>query len=273
MVLSEDGTRILTGDRDEKIRISHYPHTFDMLSVCLAHTELITCVETFGDRVLSAGADAMVCLWRLEDAKLLDSHTLSDAATTDKPIPEASSEESKAWDYKAAGTAQATATVSGRFRGKNEAAPVAAMALHRASKLLVVAVERSTELRVIRISDDDKLQVVGSVSLPDKFPLGVGFLDKPDDAPVLVVAAPFQEESLLAFSLSTGADGAVTATRLDLSSEEAHIKAIRAIADCAKQDFLSNPQGEEGGTGQQQYVQKRRRHTEPGWKELHGKKA
>ncbi len=37
-------------------------------------------------------------------------------------------------------------------------------------------------------------QVLGSVALEDCLPLGIAFLAAPLDAPVLLVASPFQEE-------------------------------------------------------------------------------
>lgn len=33
---------ILTGERDEKIRVSHYPDTYDIVSYCLGHKSFVS---------------------------------------------------------------------------------------------------------------------------------------------------------------------------------------------------------------------------------------
>ena len=61
---------LITGDRDEKIRVSHFPNSHDIQSFCLAHEEYITRLvmlptsmtgET--DVLLSGSGDGTLKLW------------------------------------------------------------------------------------------------------------------------------------------------------------------------------------------------------------------
>jgi len=71
MAMSPTGGRILTADRDEKIRISHYPQAYEIDSYCLGHTALVTCMCVWSQEgkelVLSGGADGTLRLWALAD--------------------------------------------------------------------------------------------------------------------------------------------------------------------------------------------------------------
>jgi WD40 repeat protein len=78
-----------------QVRVSHYPHTFEMECVCLGHTEMVTCIEVLsatggdaGELILSGGADCTLRLWRMDDARLLHSLNLSgdDAADEDAAL-------------------------------------------------------------------------------------------------------------------------------------------------------------------------------------------
>lgn len=48
---SKDGRYILTVDRDEKLRISHYPQTFIIENFCLGHTAFINSVVILNDYI------------------------------------------------------------------------------------------------------------------------------------------------------------------------------------------------------------------------------
>lgn len=136
MALSPSGKRLLTADRDEKIRISYYPHAFEIDAYCLGHTELVTCMcvlrgeEKGEELVLSAGADGTLRLWNISDGALLSTYEISDsqsaadnadagggavsgtAATApgaDQAAAKAEEGKKKQWDHMAAGTAEGTA--------------------------------------------------------------------------------------------------------------------------------------------------------------------
>ena len=58
--LSVDEKFLLTTDRDEKVRISNYPHTFVIHSFCLGHTEYVRSIAMWDDLVVSAGGDGAI---------------------------------------------------------------------------------------------------------------------------------------------------------------------------------------------------------------------
>ena len=41
MLLTPDGKYIITADRDEKIRVTHYTNAFEIQSFCLGHTKWV----------------------------------------------------------------------------------------------------------------------------------------------------------------------------------------------------------------------------------------
>lgn len=55
---------IATGDRENRIRISHYPHAYDISLFCFGHTSFVTRLAWVGDHLLLSGAgDGTVRLW------------------------------------------------------------------------------------------------------------------------------------------------------------------------------------------------------------------
>ena len=80
--LGEDGQTtayVATADRDEKIRISKFPHMEIIHSFCLGHTNVITsisCIRSLHQEgkmmLLSTGWDHRLCLWSHLEGKLLD---------------------------------------------------------------------------------------------------------------------------------------------------------------------------------------------------------
>jgi len=89
---------IITTDRDEKIRVSKYPDTFEILTYCLGHREFISAfailsnpatinttttsttttttgtINTPSEFILgmSGSGDGTICLWNITSGKLLD---------------------------------------------------------------------------------------------------------------------------------------------------------------------------------------------------------
>jgi WD40 repeat protein len=65
--LTEDERFLITSDRDEKIRISHWMNSYNIKSFLLGHKEFVTQVELVdGKRLLSCSGDAKLILWDLE---------------------------------------------------------------------------------------------------------------------------------------------------------------------------------------------------------------
>ncbi|CAF1309699.1 unnamed protein product [Adineta steineri] len=59
---------ILTADRDEKIRLSHYPNAYNIQGYCLGHTEFVSHVKLIDqNHILSASGDGTLRLWHLPD--------------------------------------------------------------------------------------------------------------------------------------------------------------------------------------------------------------
>ena len=47
--LSKCGKFIITCDRDEKIRVSHFPNAYNIHNFCLGHSDFVTCLDMFND--------------------------------------------------------------------------------------------------------------------------------------------------------------------------------------------------------------------------------
>ncbi|KAH9272280.1 hypothetical protein BASA83_005372 [Batrachochytrium salamandrivorans] len=63
---SHDGKHILTADRDEKIRVSKYPHAFDIVEFCLGHEQFISRMILLPEApglVVSGGGDTFLIVW------------------------------------------------------------------------------------------------------------------------------------------------------------------------------------------------------------------
>lgn len=69
--LSDCGRFVITCDRDEKIRVSHFPNAYNIQSYCLGHKEFVTNVEVYGDLLISASGDGTVRFWEFLKGKQL----------------------------------------------------------------------------------------------------------------------------------------------------------------------------------------------------------
>ncbi|KND04607.1 uncharacterized protein SPPG_00324 [Spizellomyces punctatus DAOM BR117] len=74
MAITPDGKHIITADRDEKIRVSRYPLSFDIVQFCLGHKEFVSAIHVlpFASEILvSGGGDPFLCVWDYMNGKLL----------------------------------------------------------------------------------------------------------------------------------------------------------------------------------------------------------
>lgn len=55
---------VITCDRDEHIRVTHYPNTYDIESYMLKHTSYVSQLALQGDTVFSAGGDGRIIRWK-----------------------------------------------------------------------------------------------------------------------------------------------------------------------------------------------------------------
>lgn len=71
---SNDEKFIITCDRDDKIRVTNYPETYDVYSYCLGHKEFVAGLELINDDVLvSVSGDKTLRLWDFKQGKELKS--------------------------------------------------------------------------------------------------------------------------------------------------------------------------------------------------------
>merc|ERR1711962_721380 len=69
---SYDDSFVVSVDRDEKIRVSHYPNAYNILNYCPGHLQLVSTVAfTSPDRIVSGSGDATVRLWNYKEGREL----------------------------------------------------------------------------------------------------------------------------------------------------------------------------------------------------------
>ncbi|XP_047486063.1 tRNA (guanine-N(7)-)-methyltransferase non-catalytic subunit wdr4-like isoform X1 [Penaeus chinensis] len=69
VVISQDSRFVITCDRDEKIRVSHYPNSYNIQSFCLGHREFVTQIDilpSHSNLLLSCSGDGTLRLWEYE---------------------------------------------------------------------------------------------------------------------------------------------------------------------------------------------------------------
>ncbi|KAJ1502057.1 WD repeat-containing protein 4 [Coelomomyces lativittatus] len=65
---------VITGDRDEKIRVSHYPYGYHIETYCLGHTQFVSQVQLdpkCPTQLISAGGDPFLCRWDWKKGQLI----------------------------------------------------------------------------------------------------------------------------------------------------------------------------------------------------------
>ena len=74
MTLSPDETLIVTGDRDEHVRVSQYPEAYNIVSFCLGHLSSVFGTIFCGSdntRLCSGSGDGSIRLWHVKDGEEL----------------------------------------------------------------------------------------------------------------------------------------------------------------------------------------------------------
>ncbi|KZC12832.1 PREDICTED: tRNA (guanine-N(7)-)-methyltransferase non-catalytic subunit wdr4 [Dufourea novaeangliae] len=74
VLVTEDEKYIITTDRDEKIRVSMFPNSYNIMSYCLGHKKFVTNIlELPHDKsiLVSCGGDGVFILWDYENGKEL----------------------------------------------------------------------------------------------------------------------------------------------------------------------------------------------------------
>ncbi|GFR73487.1 tRNA (guanine-N(7)-)-methyltransferase non-catalytic subunit [Elysia marginata] len=101
VMLVDDGRKIVTCDRDEKIRISRFPDAYNIHAYCLGHTEVmapraanasLTSLPYCAHGVVTAARqdtlrlDCTVRVWSLEGREICSRNVLTDLPTDDRSI-------------------------------------------------------------------------------------------------------------------------------------------------------------------------------------------
>jgi len=75
IVIDSRGKFVLTADRDEKIRVSKFPNSYNIHNYCLGHTEFVTCICFLEeDLLLSGSGDGTVKVWKYLEGREICSH-------------------------------------------------------------------------------------------------------------------------------------------------------------------------------------------------------
>ncbi|KXS17526.1 hypothetical protein M427DRAFT_253219 [Gonapodya prolifera JEL478] len=94
---SVDDRFIITADRDDHVRVTHYPRTHVILNWCLGHTQFISQIQllpNFPDYLLSAGGDDTLLLWKWPTAQLVQTVQLEGVVSSLATNPSSVSEQS-----------------------------------------------------------------------------------------------------------------------------------------------------------------------------------
>lgn len=84
---TRDGKFIITSDRDEKVKVSCYPNTYNINTYCLGHKEFVNHIEILphdSQYLLTASGDGTIKLWNYLDGKLVHSIDTSIEIDDDK---------------------------------------------------------------------------------------------------------------------------------------------------------------------------------------------
>ncbi|ENN79919.1 tRNA (guanine-N(7)-)-methyltransferase non-catalytic subunit wuho-like [Dendroctonus ponderosae] len=89
MLVTTCGQYVITCDRDEKIRVSRYPNSYNIATFCLGHTEFVTSLAllTNPNVLLSASGDGTVRMWHYSEGKqisIINTAGLVDGLTMEK---------------------------------------------------------------------------------------------------------------------------------------------------------------------------------------------
>ncbi|KAI8918296.1 WD40-repeat-containing domain protein [Powellomyces hirtus] len=172
MTLTQDGKYLLTGDRDEKIRVSRYPLAFEIEQFCLGHKLFVSSlhIPAFApDVLLSGGGDPFLLTWDFMAGKILQQIPLQEA---DEPVA------------------------------------VSAIVSHPQTKVVAVVLEKSKNVLMFNASNARDLQLLQKITLPTDA-LSVTFTD---EGHLLIALAPRAEGPLVelarysagSFTLSQG---------------------------------------------------------------------
>ncbi|XP_032238122.2 tRNA (guanine-N(7)-)-methyltransferase non-catalytic subunit wdr4 isoform X2 [Nematostella vectensis] len=80
MVVTDDNKFIVTADRDEKIRVSHYPNSYNIEAFCLQHQDFVSkiCLLSKSGVLASGGGDGSIHFWDFRIGRLLHTEQMEE---------------------------------------------------------------------------------------------------------------------------------------------------------------------------------------------------
>ncbi|KAE8739361.1 hypothetical protein FOCC_FOCC015132 [Frankliniella occidentalis] len=84
VIITANGKQILTCDRDEKIRVSHFPNAYNIISYCLGHKEFVSSISLLPHNptlLLSSSGDGTIQLWNYSQGTSLNSYDCTSDVT------------------------------------------------------------------------------------------------------------------------------------------------------------------------------------------------
>lgn len=209
MVLCGQGKQIITADRDNKLRISKYPRSWNIDGYCLGHLEFITAVsvsrkDNLDDLIISGSGDGTVRVWDSAACKQLDVVLLSRAAESAPAI---------------------TAVANAAARDAPDPDQIKANARHPAGvrvrcltfcpglDLVAASIDGTKQITILSVADRNLTPVAEVVA-----PVEVESLAFSTDGFLWVSAA---EGGVVAYRCTAAADGALAVTAVSLDAAAA----------------------------------------------------
>lgn len=144
--MGSDARFVVTSDKDEKIRVSRWPHSYDVICYCMGHTQYITslCLVQNSslnlDLLISSGGDGQIFGWDYETGVKLFQHHIQ--------VPESA----------------VTANLRNQFHAANTS--ISNVLYHASKNLLFVSVEFSDVISIFQLSSARELKLLTTVSVP-----------------------------------------------------------------------------------------------------------
>lgn len=195
MTLSSDGKFVITGDKDEHVRVSNYPYGFDIQSFCLGHTEFISglLVSKKFPRVLVSGSgDGTLKLWDLTTGDILDSIFIGD--NKDKKSEDADS--------------------------------VIPLDIHEATQNMIVSVEEKAEAYIVTLSEN-KLTLKSTITLNG--PIGSASFDAAGNIWASYLPINKLKEQMALDAAATSTSSTTTTTPSSSSSSSTNENASKLV--------------------------------------------
>ncbi|CAC5409707.1 TRM82 [Mytilus coruscus] len=175
IVVARNDEFVVTCDRDEKIRVSCYPNSYNVHSYCLKHTEYVASIIYIKDHdlLISGGGDGKVIIWSLNGEVLceVECKTAEESFLTNSSTAE-----------------------------KTDSFPIKKCVYHNKLNLVCVCFYNSTQVHVYKLNVTDGVPGCDlcDVILVNKEPWDICF----DSCQNLYVLQPVEGETIIVYNLT-----------------------------------------------------------------------